>query len=213
MAYKQIHASTLATSPKETIRGYIRNALINKSKRSYLEVDVMTELFAPDNDLLPSFVSKFRDAGGKFVPCKNQEQFQDYLSQLINSRNYTSLFCPVPDLQEVLQQIHVDYQTVLYNEPTDAALLYSDLLIARNGSMVFMQEYQLYPFIWNMATDLLVVSRVAHIRATLKETMQTKAGTNCNMYHIVTPSLPEKDKDGNLVYSPDNPCFFLFLVM
>ena len=215
MGNRKISLDSQNASPKEIIRRNIRHALSSKSNLKYPNIDITSELFPEIQNPLDTFIKQFRKSGGKFVPC-DIAQFNDYLIKLLKSQRYNSVFCAEHSLGRLLADNDISYSnTLLPNIPADAAIIYSDLLIARSGSIVFTQKYQLYPSIKGIAKDIIVVAKHQNIINSLKDALSVQMDRNGKQklpfYEIVTPTLPETTKVEN-GYSPENPRCILFMV-
>ncbi|MDR2980493.1 MAG: LUD domain-containing protein, partial [Bacteroidales bacterium] len=103
----------------------------------------------------------------------------------------------------------------LTNNPADAAVVFSDTLIARSGSVLFKQEHTQYPSVKHLAKDIIVISRINNIVRDLKEALRFQNEINNNLatplMEIITPSLPEQTED-DTVYTAINKRFILFLI-
>lgn len=215
MGSKTVSIDPQNTSPKEIIRRNIRHALSNKSPVKFPNIDISKELFDEVKEPADTFVKKFRENGGKFIPC-DRSQFNEYLLKLLKSQRYNSIFCAEHSLARLLTDSQIPYMnTLLPNIPADAAIVYSDLLIARSGSIVFTQRYQLYPSIKNMASDIIVIAKIQNIVRDLKEALQIQMTRGLKnpvpFFEIITPTLP-LDKENESGYSPSSPRYILFLV-
>jgi L-lactate utilization protein LutC len=97
----------------------------------------------------------------------------------------------------------------------DVAIVYSDMLIARTGSMLFTQKFSLYPSVRNITKDIIVVAFEKNLVLDIKDTFQLQQEKNQgNLYdfvEIITPTKPVNDK-GEENYSLLEPRFILLLI-
>ncbi|MDL2296357.1 LUD domain-containing protein [Bacteroidales bacterium OttesenSCG-928-B11] len=206
---------TQNTSPKELIRRDIRHALSDKSTRKYPDMDLSRELFDPIEKIDDCFVHNFRSLGGKFIPCA-PEDFCNTLVTVLKQLNYKTVFCPDKELSALLKEHRIPLlDTFLTNDPAEAALFFSDTLIARNGSIVFKQEYTSYPTIKHLAKEILIVARYESIVPDLKDALSLQNAINGNsptpLLEIIAPQKPEII-DGEEHFGSKNQRFFLFLI-
>lgn len=200
------------TQYKEIIRRQIRHALTNKSSTNNY-VDSITESFPPITDLLKHFVINFRSCGGKYIPC-TRENFSDRLVQLIKGQKYKSILNTYPSFNKVLTAYNIPYENSINdNDPVDMVLAYSEMLVARSGSIVFSQNMSVYPSIRNLARDVVVVSFTSNIVDEMKSVFAPQQ-TNKDSYtftEIITPSIP-KIIDNKEFFTPLSPRFILLLI-
>lgn len=215
MAAKNYGIDSQNTSPKEIIRRNIRHALSNKSTRKYPNIDLNRDIFEEVESPEDLFVHNFRALGGKFIPCK-PDNFCEMLTEVIKNINYNTIFCADVELNMMLQGHHIPtLNTFLTNDPADAAVIFSDTLIARSGSMIFKQEYTQYPSIKNLAKDIIVIAKIETIVTDLKEALQFQdqinSATPAPLIEIITPS-PLAKKEDQDSHSAVNQRFILFLI-
>ena len=200
---------------KETIRKNIRNGLAYKSPSSINVVDVAGELFPPISNLFVEFVENFRAAGGKYIPCTTQNMVQ-YLVKIAQGQQYNMLLNTSPNLGAYLDKYKVRHvNAITLNEPVDAALFFSDVLVARSGAIGFSQPVSQYASVKNLAKDIIVVSRERCIfpdyESALEYQCKRNGQTPYPMTEFIVPTRPE-EVDGKPLYTPLNPRIILMLI-
>ena len=201
---------------KETIRKNIRNGLAYKSPSSVNVVDVAGELFPPISNLFVEFVENFRAAGGKYIPCTTQNMVQ-YLVKIAQGQQYNMLLNTSPNLGAYLDKYKVRHvNAITLNEPVDAALFFSDVLVARSGAIGFSQPVSQYASVKNLAKDIIVVSRERCIfpdyESALEYQCKRNGQTPYPMTEFIVPTRPEEEVDGKPVYTPLHPRIILMLI-
>jgi L-lactate utilization protein LutC len=215
MSTNPISFDTKNTSSKETVRKNIRHALASKSSSKFPNIDLTSELFDPLDNVTIDFVNNFRNAGGKYIPC-TKENFMERLIKLIKSQQYKSILNTSSSLDVQLTKNNIFYyNSIDSSSPVDAVIVYSNLLIARTGSMIFSQKNSLYPSVRNLGKDMIVVAFANHIISDLKEALNAQQQINgANIppvSEIITPTLPEL-VDGKEIFSPSESRIILLLV-
>lgn len=197
---------------KEKIRKNIRHALSFNKSSTPINIDINTPLFEQSEDILMEFVSKFRQSGGIFIPC-TKENFTERLLYLLNGKKYNTLLNTNKSLQKILASGKIQYTDYIESEkPVEAAIVYSDILVSRSGSLIFSQKFSLYPSVLNLGTDLIVVSFSDKIVPDLNtgfKVMESKyEGNPYEFSEVITPSGKLEEHE----YSPKNPQIILFLI-
>lgn len=197
---------------KESIRKNIRNALIHKKTSSPPNIDVSTPLFTKEEEPIRKFVSKFRDAGGVFIPC-TKENFTERLLFLLKGKKYNFILNTNTSLSKTLETARIPFSDFIETDkPVDAAIVYSDILISRSGSLVFSQKYSLYPSVLNLGKDLIVISFIDHvvedIGSAFKAIEEKYEGGMYEFTEIITPSKQNEEQE----FSPSNPQIILFFI-
>ena len=200
---------------KETIRKNIRNGLAYKSPSSINVVDVAGELFPPISNLFVEFVENFRAAGGKYIPCTTQNMVQ-YLVKIAQGQQYNMLLNTSPNLGAYLDKYKVRHvNAITLNEPVDAALFFSDVLVARSGAIGFSQPVSQYASVKNLAKDIIVVSRERCIFPDYESALEYQCKRNGQTPYpkteFIVPTRPE-EVDGKPLYTPLNPRIILMLI-
>ena len=202
----------VAFATKEKIRKNIRHALSFNKTNMPINIHLNTPLFVSSEDILMEFVTKFRSSGGIFIPC-TKENFTERLLYLLNGKKYLSILNTNKSLNKILESGQIHYTDYIEaDKPVDAAIVYSDVLISRSGSLMFSQKYSLYPSVLNLGTDLIVVSFSDKIVPDLQsgfKIMETKyEGKPYELAEVITPFI----KTENQEYSPKQPQIILFLI-
>lgn len=203
---------SLVFATKEKIRKNIRHALTQKKSSIPVNIDTTTPLFIKDEDPIRTFVANFRNSGGVFIPC-TKDNFSERLLYLLNAKKYHFILNTNKSLNSILEGARVSFSDFIEpDKPVDAAIVYSDLLISRSGSLVFSQKYSLYPSVLNLGTDLLVIALANHVLedigsvfTVLKEKYE---GKMYEFTEIITPSKKAEDQE----FTPQNPQIILFFI-
>lgn len=207
---------------KEIVLGAIKEALSNRGSISSAFAD-STASANPfktiDNEQLKAtFIDNFRSPGQEargylMSSCTSKNAIKE-LVELITHRKYNTFLNTVPYLSQFLDRHNIPYTNSIYpNQPADAALVFSDMLIARTGSIGFAQEYNIYPSVIGLARDLIVFARERCIYADIEDALAYKKNANefCAMTEFIAPSAPELI-DGKQHYTPWNPRIILILI-
>ena len=216
MADNQQFDSSILTE-KESIRQNIRNALSNKMEvvNAEMDINMNAAVYEKIDNPVAVFVEKFRSNGGLFVPCNNQDLIQT-LVRLCRSQQYETILSTSPFFSQYLAKNQIPYVTAVSpGEPADAAVIASNVLIARTGSVGFAQEMNVYPSVKGLARDLIVISRERCVFSDLDDALDFQARKNENnpfpMTEFIRPTHIEK-VDGKPQCTPINPRIILFLV-
>lgn len=200
---------------KENIRKNIRNSLAYKSAPPVLSSDLVGEPFEPIPNLFKTFVETFRAAGGKYIPC-NPKNMVQYLVKIAQGQDYHTLLNTSPNLGAYLDKYKVRHVNAInLNEPVDAALFFTDVLVARNGAIGFTQSVAQYASVRNLAKDIIVVSRGRCIFQDVEQALDYMQQRNGNkpipMVEFVAPTKPE-EINGKQIYTPRSPRIILMLM-
>jgi len=206
---------SLNTTTKENMRRKIRHALTQKSTSKFPYIDIHADVFEKPENLMSEFCNNFRNAGGKFILC-DKNNFVDILHKLIVGQRYATILNTNHSISPALTKRNLNYITCIdSHQQIDVAIVYSDMLIARTGSMLFSQKYSLYPSVRNITKNIIVVAFEKNVVLDFKDTFQLQQEKNQgNLYdfvEIITPTKPVNDK-GEENYSPLEPRFILLLI-
>ena len=206
--------SNLTTS-KESIRKDIRHALSTKGVNRYPDPDLSDDFITPSDDLVRDFVVQFRALGGKYVPCA-KDQFVSRLVKLLQVQNYPMLLNTKPQFNNILKANNINFKEAIdINNPADAAIIYSDALIANTCSFVFSPHNSLYPSVKGLASDLIIVafanSIVPDWKTALALQQEHNGGNLYAMNEIISPT-PLTIRDNQEIRTPLAPRYILMLV-
>lgn len=208
--------SSLTTS-KESIRKDIRHALSAKGVNKYPNLDLSEDFLQPSDDLVRDFVVRFRALGGKYVPC-TKDQFVSRLIKLLQVQNYPVLLNTKPQFVNILKANNINYVDAIdVNTPADAAIVFSDALIAHSCSFVFSPHNSLYPSVKGLASDLIIVAFANNIVPDMKTalTLQQERNEGNLLYElneIISPT-PLTIRDNQEIRTPLTPRYILMLVL
>jgi hypothetical protein len=197
------------------MRRKIRHALTQKSTGKFPHIDIHADIFENPENLLTEFCNNFRNAGGKFIVC-NKNNFVDILHRLIIGQRYGTILNTNHSISPALTKRNLNYITCAdSHQHVDVAIVYSDMLIARTGSMLFTQKYSLYPSVRNITKDIIVVAFEQNLVLDIKDAFQLQQEKNqgalYDFVEIITPTKQLNDK-GEENYSPLEPRFILLLI-
>ena len=203
------------TTTKENMRRKIRHALTQKSASKFPYIDIHADIFEKPENLLAEFCTHFRNAGGKFIVC-DKNNFVDILHKLIIGQRYTTILNTNHSISPALTKRNLNYITCIdSHQQVDVAIVYSDMLIARTGSMLFTQKFSLYPSVRNITKDIIVVAFEKNLVLDLKDAFQLQQEKNQGILYdfteIITPTKPVNEK-GEENFSPLEPRFILLLI-
>lgn len=202
-------------SEKENIRRNLRDALTYKKTCNYMAPDMSTPVLEPIEKPLAEFLNNFRAAGGKFIPC-TKDDVVEKLIQIIQGQRYSTLLNTSPNLAKYLVHHNVSFVNAIDTYyPVDAMLLFSDMLVARSGSIGVTQEVARYASLKNLAKDIIVVSRDNCLYRELEDAidykLQRQNGIQPSIMEFLTPTKPEDENDFG-AYQPTRPRFILLMV-
>lgn len=197
---------------KENIRKNIRHALTQKKTNSPINIDTSMPIFTNNEDSIRRFVSNFRNAGGVFIPC-TKENFTERLLYLLKGKKYNFILNTNKSLNKIFEDARIPFSDFIETDkPVDAAVVYSDILISRSGSLVFSQKFSLYPSVLNLGKDLIVISfidRVVEDLGSAFKSIEDKSeGEMHEFTEIIAPSKQIEGQD----FTPENPQIILFFI-
>jgi L-lactate dehydrogenase complex protein LldG len=211
---------------KEKILKKVRAALNYKSKSSFQNIDLESNIFArPEGETLSEmFVKKFIDVSGQFVYCDNQFDCIDKLLNLIEQRKWKYLFCWEDTVQQMLDDTGIPYFDKREQlDKIQVSITGCETLLASSGSiLVSSTRNGRVLTIWPPVH--VVIARRSQIVLDIKESLQVmrnRYGRNMPsmMSFITGPSrtmdLPANDTEnmGEMVVGAHGPVeLILFLI-
>lgn len=215
MAEKQFDTTIL--TDKEIIRKNIRNALSDRLdvQQSELDSNMNMDVFSPIENPLQRFMESFLKAGGRIARSYNTT-FVPNLIQHIQCQAYGTILSTSPFFDKYLDKYGVRYvNTVNPNEPADVALIVSTALVARSGSVGFMQALNRYPSVLNLAKTLIIVSRERCVFPDMESVLfaqsQRDPEAQAPLMEFVRPTECPKDGEEDTA-TPSNPRMLLMLI-
>jgi L-lactate dehydrogenase complex protein LldG len=128
------------STAREQILTSIRNALLEKVDNPYADVDFSSEVFqSPPEGMEPEvlFARELLAAGGQFIYCENEKAFLDYLTALMQQKNWPLLACKSDQLSNMLSAGAIATVYDLTNEDeTVVGITSCEKLVARTGSVL-----------------------------------------------------------------------------
>jgi len=207
------------TVNKDIIRKGIRECYKNDNPVRNVE-NIKEPYFKAIDNAYNTFLENFRNAGGIYFPCNNipgnNGNLVHMLVALLKSQNYLSILNTCPFINGFLNKYGIRYQsTITFNEPAEAAIVFSDRLIARDGSFGILQEHAQYPSIRNLSSDLIVISFLPCIyndrTDALEAYKQKHENANPPLIEYIRPTKLE-DIQSKSAGSPTEPRIFLFML-
>jgi L-lactate utilization protein LutC len=207
--------ATANTTSKENMRRNIRHALTQKSTSKFPYIDIHADICEKPANMMAEFLLNFRNAGGKYILC-NKSNFVDILYKLIVGQRYTTILNTNNSISPALTKRNLSFITCVdSHQQADVAIVYSDILIARTGSMLFTQKFSLYPSVRNITKDVIVVAFEKNLVLDTKDAFTLQQERNQGILYdfveLISPTKPLNDK-GEENYSPLEPRFILLLI-
>ncbi len=215
MAEKQFDTTIL--TDKEIIRKNIRNALSDRLEvqQSELDSNMNMDVFTTIEDPLQMFMTNFLKAGGRIARSYNTT-FIPILIQHLQCQAYGTILSTSSFFDKYLDKYGIRYvNTVNPNEPADVALVVSTTLIARSGSVGFMQALNMFPSVRNLAKTLIIVSRERCVFPDMEDVLLAQSRRDpespCPLMEFICPSeYPQEGEED--AATPSNPKMLLMLV-
>jgi L-lactate utilization protein LutC len=203
------------TTSKENMRKKIRHALTQKSTTKFPDFDIHADILEKPENILIEFAHNFRNAGGKLIAC-NRNNFVDFLYKTIVGQRFATILNTNLSISPALEKRNLNYITALdSHQEVDVAIFFSDILIARTGSMLFTQKYSRYPSIKNISKNIIVIAFEKNLVLDFKDAVtlqqEKNQGTPYDFVEIITPTKPANEK-GETCHSPLEPRFILLLI-
>jgi L-lactate dehydrogenase complex protein LldG len=158
---------------KEKILKKVRQALNYKSKSSFQNIDLESNVFVrPEGETLSEiFVKKFVEVSGKFVYCDNQFDCVDKLLDLIEDRKWKYIFSFEDQIQQILDESGISYYDKKENiEKIQASITGCESLLASSGSILVSTKNSRILTIWPPVH--VVIARRSQIVLDIKESLQ-----------------------------------------
>lgn len=160
---------------KEKILKKVRQALNYKSKSSFQNIDLESNIFVrPEGETLSEmFVKKFISVQGQFVYCDNTFDCVDKLLDLIELRKWKFIFCWEEETQTLLDESGIDYYDKKEHlDKIQASITGCESLLASSGSLLISSAKNSRTLtIWPPVH--VVIARRSQLVLDMKEAMQT----------------------------------------
>jgi L-lactate dehydrogenase complex protein LldG len=126
------------STSREKVLKKVRNALIYKTDNPYPQVDFDSPVYKPMNDTPDvNFAQEFTKTGGVFIYCENESELVSALSALHTECNWHNLYCGEPELQYILTQAGVPFDSDEESLQTlNVGITGCEFVIARLGSIM-----------------------------------------------------------------------------
>lgn len=205
------------STSREKVLKKVRHALIYKTDNPYPNVDFDSAIYKPIADSPDvNFAQEFTKAGGIFIYCENEAELVSALSALNNECDWSEVFCAEPELQYVLTQAAVPFESDVENlHSVKVGITGCEFLISRLGSIMVSskvsRKLNVYP------STHVVIAYADQLVNDLKdafEAVQTKyAGKLPSMLTVITGPSRTADIEKTLVMGAHGPReLFLILV-
>lgn len=205
------------STSREKVLKKVRHALIYKTDNPYPNVDFDSAIYKPIADSPDvNFAQEFTKAGGIFIYCENEAELVSALSALNNECDWSEVFCAEPELQYVLTQAAVPFESDVENlHSVKVGITGCEFLISRLGSIMVSskvsRKLNVYP------STHVVIAYANQLVNDLKdafEAVQTKyAGKLPSMLTVITGPSRTADIEKTLVMGAHGPReLFLILV-
>ena len=125
-------------SSKETILTNIRNALINKAKQPFPNLEAAEQVYAREEESLEVlFAQELQAVNGGFLFCEDAAELTATLSELITIKNWKQVVCPEPWISGMLQEnAFTAFEIAVAVTEAEVGIMGCDALIARTGSIL-----------------------------------------------------------------------------
>lgn len=128
------------STPKEQILSKVRNALIEKNENPYQDMDFSLDVLKvvdSEEETVVAFARELIQAGGNFIYCENEQAFIENLSELMQNRELTQLWCQNPRILSLLLAAEIPFfeDNQLKQEPL-VSITSCEKLIASTGSIL-----------------------------------------------------------------------------
>jgi L-lactate dehydrogenase complex protein LldG len=206
------------SKPREKVLKKIRNALINKTRNPYPNVDLDSNVFViPDEEPEISFASKFTDAGGQFIFCEDELEFTEKIIHMAAEMGWRKFVCREQEIKNFLDRVEFPYKD---EDPSvaeaEVSLTLCEALVSRSGSIMVSSAQQAgrKSFIYPPVHIILAYSSqiVPNIREGYKS-IKTRYGRLPSLISLITGPSLSGDIERNLVYGVHGPGeIYLFLI-
>ncbi|KRP04871.1 MAG: hypothetical protein ABR95_02515 [Sphingobacteriales bacterium BACL12 MAG-120813-bin55] len=125
-------------SSKETMLTNIRNALINKAKQPFPNLEAAEQVYAREEESLEVlFAQELQAVNGGFLFCEDAAELTATLSELITIKNWKQVVCPEPWISGMLQEnAFTAFEIAGAVTEAEVGIMGCDALIARTGSIL-----------------------------------------------------------------------------
>ncbi len=172
---------------RENILNKIRQALTESVPVPFPQSEGVTNIYkAPQHDIEIdiAFAENFTKLQGRFSFCHNHKEAADELHQLIQTRNWKSIYCREDVIKKVLLEndFAPDYTGDLAN--CDASITTCEQLIARTGSIVMSTAQQSGRTVSVYAPVHICIAYTSQLVYDIKDALQ-----NVQQKYVSLPSL------------------------
>lgn len=131
-------------TPREAILKKVRQALLEKTKNPFPDLDLDSPLFKlSENDPAIEFALNLNSLGGKFVYCANKYEYIEHLITLMEQNSWSKVFCHEEELQKDLTETGLEiYQDDKDFDYVEACITTCEALIYRSGTLLVSNKQQ-----------------------------------------------------------------------
>jgi L-lactate dehydrogenase complex protein LldG len=207
------------TTPKEKILKKIRQALINKSKPKFSNIDLDSNVYDKPNDtsILETFARNFTESNGQFVICDNKFDFIDKFLTLKERWTLKQVYCRESELQAQLTDSGIDFFNIQNDiHKAQATITSCEALIARTGSVLVSSSLNSHQYTITAPIHIVVAS-ASQLVMEIKDAfilIRNKYGRNIpGMLSVITGPSCTADIEKTVVYGAHGPQhIFVFLI-
>lgn len=207
-----------ATS-KEKVLKKVRNALINKSKDSFADVDFVSPVYViSDEPAEITFAQNFTALTGKFAFCEDTREFTEILKELIQANNYGEMFCLDQSIKDILSSGDIKFSDDTANLASyKTGITLCEFLITRTGS-IMVSSKQTSGRRLPVAPDVHIVlaftsQLVEDIKDALKGVREKYEGKMPSMVSLITGPSRTADIEKTLIIGAHGPKeIYVFLI-
>lgn len=204
---------------KEKVLKRIRKALIQKSSKEIIDVDIESDIYTASEEPLDiQFAQKFSGLNGKFIFCENEAEFIENFDFISKDHNWKNIFCLEPEIKLLLQKGNIEYSDKETDFlKTDIGLTLCECLVARTGSIIITSKQASGRRLPIYANYHVVIAYTSQLVYTLKDALKhirEKYKTQLpSMISAITGPSKTADIEKTLVQGAHGPKeVFVFLI-
>lgn len=131
------------STPREKVLKKVRKALIQRSRETYTNVDLDTNVYVVSEESPEiEFAQNFSESGGKFIFCLDEAELLENLSFLFNENGWKNVYASGEELSVLLSKAKIPFTADAEQLKTaDVSITHCESLVSRTGS-VLISSYQ-----------------------------------------------------------------------
>lgn len=177
-------------TPREQIMSKIRNALIEKTENPYQDNELQMDVLKPgDPNEEPEvlFAQELINLGGQFIYCENEHDFLDNLGDLMQDREWKSVWCQNDRITQLLSTAELPHFKVFLETPENlVGITGCEKLISRTGTIVVSDTELSHRGAFSFPDVHLVVAYSSQVTGTIKTAL---AGIKNKYAGLLPPQL------------------------